>query len=885
MRRGGARLYSCETVRSELGNLVDGDLAERIRQKVDHHLAECRACRALYDSTRKTLTIVSDAGGYELDPRVSERLMRRILDKARRGEVESDLPATEAARLEGLRRYGILDTPAEEGFDNLALLASQICGTPIAAISIVDRDRQWFKARVGLVAAETPRDVAFCSHAILGRDLMVVPDALRDTRFAENPLVTEEPRIRFYAGAPLITQDGVALGTLCVIDRVPRRLSPEQERALAALAQEVVAQFELRKLNATLEEALTQRLQTEEALRSSEELKTRMIESSQDCIKVLDLDGRLLSMNAGGMEALEICDLAPFLHNSWIDFWNGEHRESASAAVAHARAGSVGRFVGYFETVQTHSPRWFDVVISPILDSDRRPERLLAVSRDITARKSSEDLFRGLTEATAAATGAEFFRALVRQLATALRVRYAFVTECIEGTENVRMLAFWQSGGFSDNLEYGLAGTPCRDVIDGHLRCHPERLAEKFPLDTGLVEWGAESFLGIPMRGQAGRVIGHIAVLDDRPMRERSFEISVLQVFADRAAAELERLRVLTELEALKDRLQAENVYLQEEIRSQHNFEEIIGNSPALLSALARVERVAQTDSTVLIHGETGTGKELFARAIHSRGSRRQRPLVKVNCGAIPAGLVESELFGHARGAFTGALEKRTGRFELADGGTIFLDEVGEMPPDTQVKLLRVLQEHEFEPVGSSRTVRVNVRVIAASNRDLEREVQEGRFRADLLYRLNVVPVVIPALRDRAGDIPLLVGFFVAGLSKRLGKPIEGFSRRSMEQMLAYSWPGNVRELQNVVERAAILSAGPVLELDRDLAGAPAGNGAAVPPRTLSELERTHILEVLKTTGGVVEGPRGAARILGLNANTLRSRLKKLAVDPRREIS
>jgi transcriptional regulator with GAF, ATPase, and Fis domain len=585
------------------------------------------------------------------------------------------------------------------------------------------------------------------------------------------------------------------------------------------------------------------------------------------------------------MEALEICDLAPFLHGSWIDFWKAEDQASARAAVSSARAGSVGRFVGYFETVQTHSPRWFDVIVSPILDGDGRPERLLAVSRDITARKRSEDLFRGLTQATASTTGAEFFRALVRHLAEALRVRYAFVTECVEGTQNVRMLAFWKAGAFSDNLEYGLAGTPCQAVIDGQLRCHPERLAEQFPLDTGLVEWNAQSFLGVPMRGHAGRVIGHIAVLDDRPMREESLEFSVLQVFADRAAAELERLRASTELETLKDRLQAENVYLQEEIRSQHNFEEIIGNSPALLSALARVERVAQTDSTVLIHGETGTGKELFARAIHSRGARRQRPLVKVNCGAIPAGLVESELFGHARGAFTGALERRTGRFELADGGTIFLDEIGEMPLDTQVKLLRVLQEQEFEPVGSSRTVRVDVRVIAASNRDLERAVQEGRFRADLLYRLNVIPVAIPALRERAGDIPLLVGFFVAGLSKRLGKPIEGFSRRSMEQMLAYPWPGNVRELQNVVERAAILSAGPVLELDRDLAGPPLPNTAAVLPRSLSELERTHILEVLKATGGVVEGPRGAARVLGLNPNTLRSRLKKLAVDPRREIS
>ncbi|HEY2796503.1 MAG TPA: sigma 54-interacting transcriptional regulator [Thermoanaerobaculia bacterium] len=879
-------MYSCETVRSELSNLVDGDLAERLRREVDHHLAECRACRALYDSTRKTLTIVSEAGGYELTESVSERLMRSIRDRVARGETAADLPPTEETRLEALRRYGILDTPAESDFDDLVLLASQICGTPIAAVSIVDRDRQWFKARVGLDAAETPREVAFCAHAILGKDLMVVPDAWLDKRFEENPLVTEEPRIRFYAGAPLITRDGVPLGTLCVIDRVPRQLTPEQERALVALSREVVAQLELRKVNATLEQTLTRRLATEEALRSSEEFKTRMIECSRDCIKVLDLEGRLLSMNAGGMEALEICDLAPFLNNSWIDFWKGKDLEMARGAVAAAAAGSVGRFVGYFETVQTRSPRWFDVVVSPILSDERRPQQLLAVSRDITSHKRVEDLFRTLTQATATTTGTEFFRALVRTVATALSARYAFVTECLEGSGSVRMLAFWKTDGYSENLEYGLAGTPCQAVIEGEMRCYPDRLAARFPQDTGLLEWQAESFLGLPLRGRSGAVIGHLAVIDDGPMQESSLEASVLQVFADRAAAELERLRASSELEALKDRLQAENVYLQEEIRSQHNFEEIIGNSPALLAALARVERVAQTDSAVLIQGETGTGKELFARAIHSRSARRQRPLVKVNCGAIPAGLVESELFGHARGAFTGALEKRIGRFELADGGTIFLDEVGEMPLDTQVKLLRVLQEQEFEPVGSSRTVRVDVRVIAASNRDLERAAQEGRFRADLLYRLNVVPVAIPPLRDREGDIPLLVGFFAAGLSKRLGKPIEGFSRRGMEQLRAYSWPGNVRELQNVVERAAILSAGPVLELESDLASPERESSAlAAAPRSLAEVEKAHILDALQATGGVVEGPNGAARILGLNANTLRSRLKKLAVNPRRETS
>jgi formate hydrogenlyase transcriptional activator len=391
----------------------------------------------------------------------------------------------------------------------------------------------------------------------------------------------------------------------------------------------------------------------------------------------------------------------------------------------------------------------------------------------------------------------------------------------------------------------------------------------------------------VPLLGSSRQVIGHLVILNDRPMEKDPLWISVLETFASRAGAELERqeadgkLRAaLAQVEDLKNRLQAENLYLQEEIRTEHNFEEIVGNSPALLEALAQVEQVAGTDSTVLLQGETGSGKEVFARAIHARSARRDRPLVKVNCGAIPAGLVESELFGHVRGAFTGALEKRIGRFELAHGGTIFLDEVVELPLDTQVKLLRVLQEKEFEPVGGSRTVHVDVRVLAASNRNLEEAVRSGTFRADLLYRLNVFPITIPLLRQRRSDIPLLVTFFLASLSKRLGKRLDGFSRGSMERLSAYSWPGNVRELQNVIERAAVLARGPVLEIEKGLLPTgPVSGLDAEGSVTLEELERSHIRAALKSTGGIVEGPHGAASILGLHPNTLRSRIRRLGIE------
>ena len=890
-------MFDCEALRGALADLLDGEVEPRVRREVEGHLVDCVTCRLLYDSARKTLAVVSATGAYELPAELSERLVGRILQTVLlpvSSAAACPMPTREAERLRALEAYRVLDTPADAGLDDLASLASRICATPMAMISLVDQDRQWFKARVGLDLAETPRDVALCAHAILGDGVMVVPDTQSDPRFSANPLVAGEPGIRFYAGAPLRTGDGHALGTICVLDRRPRTLTEDQSRALEVLSREVVARLDLTRARAELETAAAGRRAQEAALRSSEEFKTRMIECSRDCIKVLDLDGRLLSMNAGGMESLEICDVLPFLGSHWVDFWHGADREAARGAVAAARNGGMGRFTGYFETVENRKPMWFDVVVNPILGIDGKPESLLAVSRDVTERKRSEDLFRRLSEATASATGAGFFEALVETLASALRVRYVFVTECASGDArdasdmSVRTLAFWKGDGVAENIEYPLAGTPCRGVIQGDVRFYPNRVAERFPEDTGLVEWRAESFLGIPLKGHDGRVLGHLAILDDRAMSEASIEISVLRIFADRAAAELERHRAQAELVRLKDRLLAENVYLQEEIRTQHNFEEIIGQSPRLIEALSKVERVAATDATVLISGETGAGKELFARAIHSRSARRQRPLVKVNCGAIPAGLVESELFGHVKGAFTGALERRTGRFELADGGTIFLDEIGELPPETQVKLLRILQEREFEPVGSSRTMKVDVRIIAATNRDLVEEARHGRFRTDLLYRLNVFPIAVPPLRERREDIPLLVAFFLTGLSKRLGKPLDGFNRGAMHALCEYDWPGNIRELQNAVERSAILATGPTLSVEPGLlrsavaAGGPATGGGG---GRLVDLEKSHIREVLRATRGVIEGPRGAARHLGLHPNTLRSRLKKYGIEPRHEAS
>jgi transcriptional regulator with GAF, ATPase, and Fis domain len=668
------------------------------------------------------------------------------------------------------------------------------------------------------------------------------------------------------------------------------------------------------------------------------------------------------------------------------------------------------------------------------------------------------ELLRHLAEGTASSTGPDFFRSLVHHLASALGVRYAFVTQCTDKTlTRVRTLAFWAGQDFGENFEYALAGTPCENVIAGNVCYYPNDLQSLFPRDPGLAEWRAESFLGIPIRDSWQNVLGHLAALDDKPLPDKPTGMSILQIFAARAGAELERKRAedalresyaqlakknryetiiskvtravhqsiklqdvfenavevlsknidradsvtiylvegqevvmkaykgypnqyieqlrrihhpkgfrwkvitegkpryspnadidafidpparemgvksylcmpiryegktwgtitilslqrnafdeeelnlleivaqqietainnaqqaealrkaLRELEQLKNQLHAEKIYLQEEIKTEYNFEEIIGHSEPIKTVLRKVEQVAPTDTTVLITGETGTGKELLARAVHNLSPRKDRSLVKVNCGAIAAGLFESELFGHEKGAFTGAAQQRIGRFELADKGTIFLDEVSEMPLDTQVKLLRVIQDGEFERVGSSKPIKVDVRVIAAANRNLSDAVRNGTFRSDLYYRLNVFPIEVPALHERKSDIPLLVNFFLTKLARKHGKDIKGVSKYTMDRLTSYPWPGNIRELQNIIERAVVVSVGPTIQIDESVLGLNLVPETGV-KETLEDVERAHIIRVLEQTNWMIHGKQGAATILGINPNTLRSRMQKLGI-------
>jgi len=445
---------------------------------------------------------------------------------------------------------------------------------------------------------------------------------------------------------------------------------------------------------------------------------------------------------------------------------------------------------------------------------------------------------------------------------------------------------------------YALDYPGSRDALDGHELIYGEGTVSTHVFHTGKPWVGStaealESGLQLnPTWFDPGFVVGCILPLASRDRvlgtlglrrhDEAAYtddEVSFLMQVANQIAIAVDNALAYGEIRSLKDKLAAERIYLRDEVRTDRNFEDVVGQSAALRRVLRSVETVAPTDSTVLICGETGTGKELIARAIHNLSPRRSKAFVKLNCAAIPTGLLESELFGHEKGAFTGAIAQRIGRFELADGGTIFLDEVGEIPVELQTKLLRVLQEREFERLGSGRTLRTDARLIAATNRDLAALVEEKKFRADLFYRLNVFPVHMPPLRERAEDIPVLVRHFVEHYARRMKRAIETIPSETMEVLTRYAWPGNVRELQNLMERAVILSPGPVLrvplgDLDvRATAGLSRG-----PAQTLEEAERAHIVATLTDTHWVVAGARGAAARLGMNRSTLQFKMKKLGI-------
>jgi PAS domain S-box-containing protein len=638
--------------------------------------------------------------------------------------------------------------------------------------------------------------------------------------------------------------------------------------------------------------------------------------------------------------------------------------------------------------------------------------------KNLVDQRSMNSVLCTILQGTAAETGEPFFSALVVNLAAALQVPAAWVTEYTAEYETLKPLAFYLDGRLRDDVEAAVRGTPCEVVVkSGQIYHVADEVAGCFPDDPDLAAMGVVSYLGIPFKDSAGKILGHLAVMDRKPMPHKETTLAIMRIFAARAAAEVRRIKaenrvlereqrlsrlldtapdaivelddqltirlinaeavnalhipvdqargrcftdflsasgaallrdvvgqmaadeqlakkcwlpdylivraadgsefraeatmsridaptyrsIILILRNISERLDAEvkirtlrteAEQLKEELKNISGFNEIIGSSQALLGVLNDVGQVADTDATVLLRGETGTGKELLARMVHTASQRKEKPLIKLNCATIPAGLIESELFGHCRGAYTGATQNREGRFALADGGTLFLDEIAELPLELQPKLLRVLQEGEFEPVGSSRTRSVDVRVVAATNKDLETMMAAGQFRQDLYYRLNVFPIVLPPLRDRGDDVILLATFFVERFARRMGRRVKPLRAADQLCLKSYSWPGNVRELQNIIERAVITAKDGWLDLCRCLPddhgerdGKPAVQTVANQERILTdaqmkECEKRNIINALEASNWRVSGPKGAARLLDLPSSTLNSRIKSFGIKP-----
>ena len=635
----------------------------------------------------------------------------------------------------------------------------------------------------------------------------------------------------------------------------------------------------------------------------------------------------------------------------------------------------------------------------------------------IRPRIRQDKMLRFLVEGTASETGSEFFRALARNLSEALQTCGAWITEYLPETRRLRALAFWLNGGFLEQYEHAIDGTPCQAVIETKSRAHfPERLLEFFPTEPDLAALGAASYMGTPLLDADGTLLGHLAVLDNRPMPAEPHLYELFDLFAVRAVAELRRLRAeatrrereaqlsllldtamdailvldaefkitrlnprarelfnctdedlpgknfldllsstaavkfstlakglqarpgerplwLPEgleairwdkmpvpaeaaiscylyngvayytvfLRSISERLEAER-RIRLLVEEAESLRAVVGEAPGEMGIIGRsmrirsvcnlIRQVAPADATVLILGETGTGKELVARAVHDASARRGKALVRVNCAAIPESLIESEFFGHEKGAFTGATARRDGRFAQADGGTLFLDEIGELPLDLQAKLLRVLQEGEFEPLGGTKTRKVDVRVIAATNRSLEDEISDGRFREDLYYRLNVFPIRLPTLQERGDDIFLLAEAFLRRFAERMGRRFEELTDEDKQLLTAYSWPGNVRELQNVIERALILSSGRKLDLSRAVPQADGREQAETAAASLTSsqpekvlnfvelqaLEKRNLLRALETCGWKISGVNGVSALMGLPPSTVSSRMKALGI-------
>jgi PAS domain S-box-containing protein len=632
----------------------------------------------------------------------------------------------------------------------------------------------------------------------------------------------------------------------------------------------------------------SERKQAEEALRQAEEQLRLVVASVKDyAIVMLDPSGCVASWNPGaeaitGYRAEEMVGQRVSRFYTPKDIENGKPEHDLSMAAAQGRFEDEG-----WRIRKDGSRFWADVVTTAIRGKNGDLLGFSRVVRDFTDRKKADDAL--LLEMSKALLSHLDIQDLLSAISTALQqaVPHDYATFALHDAKTNRLRAHilrtWQTNAPSsdETVTLPLEGSPAGQVFQTRepLILDSFQKQNLFPPATfaHLNAAGLKSGCWVPLISK-DRALGTLLVASRREAAFTQQDLHVLSRLANQIAMAVDNAVTFRQIAEISDKLTEEKRYLEEELHVEHGFEDIIGENRELRRVLKQVETVAATDVTVLILGETGTGKDLVARAIHRLSSRRERSLVKLNCTAIPTGLLESELFGHERGAFTGAISQKMGRLELAHEGTIFLDEVGDLPLELQPKILRALQEKEFERLGGTRTIPVNARLIAATNRDLGKMVADRQFRSDLYYRLKVFPITLPPLRERREDIPLLVRYFVAKHARKLNRRIETIPADVMRALTRWDWPGNIRELENFIERAVILSSGPALraplaELEIPLHAPPPGDA------TLQATEREHILRVLRETKGVIAGPRGAAARLGLKRTTLNSKMKKLGIE------